>query len=253
VKARQAALALTLALMMSACGGESDGAASVEQTAGTGTTMIPSATLPATVPSAPSTVSPMTVSPVPVVPVPTSAAATQVPQYSFPLSPADVATYGQTHHDYPATDIFAPCGTAVVAVTGGVVEEVSRMDLWDPATNDPALRGGLSLSVVGDDGVRYYGSHLLDIVAGIEPGSMVESGDVIAHVGDTGNAAGTGCHLHFGLSPDCGPGDWEVRRGILYPWPYLDAWRGGEQSSPTSEVAEWLAVHADLCAAGDGG
>lgn len=110
------------------------------------------------------------------------------------------------------------------------------------------MRGGLWVSIVGADGVRYYTSHLLDVAAGLEPGGRVESGDVIAHVGDTGNAAGTGCHVHFGLSPPCGPGDWAVRRGTVYPWPYLDAWRAGRQDSPAREVTAWLAANGDQCA-----
>src|SRR6185503_8548660 len=44
--------------------------------------------------------------------------------YVYPV--AGRTSYGRTHHDYPATDIFAPCGTAVRAVTDGVVLEVSR-------------------------------------------------------------------------------------------------------------------------------
>ena len=168
----------------------------------------------------------------------------------FPISPASAASYGQVHHDYPATDMFAPCGSDVVAPASGVIEDVSRVDTWSAANDDPAVRGGISLSIVGDDGVRYYGSHLLDILPNVNPGVRVAAGEVVAHVGDTGNAAGTGCHLHFGISPDCGPGDWEVRRGTIYPWPYLDAWRNGGQLSPVVEVQQWLAQNAERCVGG---
>lgn len=159
--------------------------------------------------------------------------------YTFPLSPAASARYGRAHHDYPATDIFAPCGTPVVAVTAGVVDEVSRTDSWSAVTDDPALRGGLSTSIVGDDGVRYYGSHLSEVAPGIEAGVRVHPGQPLGKVGDSGNARGTGCHLHFGISPPCGPGDWRVRRGTIYPWPFLDSWRAGEARSPYSEVKAW--------------
>lgn len=167
--------------------------------------------------------------------------------YVFPVSPASAASYGHVHHDYPATDVFAPCESDVVAVTDGIVEEVSRADTWNRATDDPAVRGGLSVSIVGDDGVRYYDSHLHDILTAVTPGARVRAGELIAHVGATGNAAGLGCHVHFGLSPDCGPGDWDVRRGVVYPWPFLDDWRRGDQASPADAVRAWLATHPDRC------
>lgn len=75
---------------------------------------------------------------------------------------------------------------------------------WDSDSDDPALRGGLSVTLVGDDGVRYYASHLRAINPGIEAGTRVEAGQPFGEVGDTGNAAGTGCHAHFGISPPCG-------------------------------------------------
>jgi len=163
--------------------------------------------------------------------------------YVFPVRPSSEVSYGRTHHDYPATDIFAPCGSQVLAPVTGTVQEVSRIDRWDPASDLGARRGGLSVSIVGRDGVRYYGSHLSFIAAGIAPGAVVRAGQVIGKVGRTGSARATACHLHFGLSPACGPGDWAVRRGVVYPWPYLDAWRRGSSSSPAAAVARWRAVH----------
>jgi murein DD-endopeptidase MepM/ murein hydrolase activator NlpD len=123
------------------------------------------------------------------------------------------------------------------------VQEVSRVDRWDPASDEGARRGGLSVSIVGRDGVRYYGSHLAAIAPGIAPGARVRAGQTVGKVGRTGSARGTSCHLHFGLSPPCGPGDWAVRRGILYPWPYLDAWRRGQDRSPAAAVARWRSAH----------
>src|SRR5690606_25296082 len=40
------------------------------------------------------------------------------------------ASYGRTHHGYPGTDIFAPCGATYVAVYSGVVHEVNRKDRY---------------------------------------------------------------------------------------------------------------------------
>lgn len=170
------------------------------------------------------------------------------PSYTFPVQPADAASYSPAHHDYPAADIFAPCGSSIVAVTDGEISELATSDVWDPSVNDGATRGGLSVTLVGDDGARYYGSHLATIAADLQPGVRVSSGQVLGTVGDTGNAAGTGCHLHFGISPPCGVGDWEVRRGTIPPAPFLDAWRSGDTtSSPVPEVLAWREGHVDRC------
>jgi len=169
--------------------------------------------------------------------------ASQPYRYAFPVQPPEVASRDRSHHDYPATDVFAPCGAVVVAATDGVVDDVGAEDRWDPEVDDGATRGGLFVSVVGDDGVRYYGSHLREVSSTLAAGQRVQAGQEIGRVGDTGNAAGTGCHLHFGLSPPRGPGDWQVRRGVVYPWPYLDSWRAGGRESPARELAVWAEPH----------
>ena len=141
--------------------------------------------------------------------------------YVFPVQPPEETTYYSEHHDYPATDIFAPYRSEFVAVTDGVIDEVSRNDSWDPATNDPALRGGKYVSLIGDDGIRYYGSHLDEVAPGIEAGIRVAAGTLLGYVGNSGNARGLPSHLHFGISPPTFPGDWEVRRGVVSPYTYL--------------------------------
>jgi murein DD-endopeptidase MepM/ murein hydrolase activator NlpD len=152
-----------------------------------------------------------------------------LPDYIFPLQPPDVADYseGVISHGYPATDIFAPVGTKFVAVTNGVVEFVSDQDLWNPQNDDPALRGGLAVAIIGNDGVRYYGSHLLAIAPGIHVGLRVTTGQLLGYVGTSGNAAGRESHLHFGISHPTFPEDWQVRRGEVDPFPYLKAWEDG--------------------------
>src|SRR5262249_24542268 len=75
------------------------------------------------------------------------------PHYVFPVV-ASNASYAHTHHDYPASDIIAPCGSKNLAVTDGVILEVNRVDTWHPKINAGATRGGLSVSLLGDDGVR---------------------------------------------------------------------------------------------------
>jgi murein DD-endopeptidase MepM/ murein hydrolase activator NlpD len=121
-----------------------------------------------------------------------------------------------------------------VAPHAGVIQDVSNFDSWSSKSNTAESRGGLSVSILGDDGVRYYGSHLRELDPVVQTGNQVSTGQRIGTVGDTGNAAGTGCHLHFGISTPCGPGDVERRRGEFWPQPYLDAWRNLDPKSPSS-------------------
>ena len=93
---------------------------------------------------------------------------------------------GRTHQ---GTDMFAAMGTPTVAVVGGTVNDAS------------GGLGGISVELLGDDGVRYYYAHLSRIEGGP---SRVEAGAVIGYVGDTGNALGGPPHLHFQLHPGGG-------------------------------------------------
>lgn len=171
----------------------------------------------------------------------TTATASPLPtlRYTFPVQLAANGkknakiSYGKTHHDYPATDIFCPIGSRFVAPSGGVVDFVSREDVWSAKKDDAATRGGLSVAIVGDDGVRYYGSHLLAIADGIEVGVRVVAGDLLGLTGKSGNARATAPHLHFGISRPTTPDDWEVRRGEINPYPYLKSWQRGNNVTPT--------------------
>jgi murein DD-endopeptidase MepM/ murein hydrolase activator NlpD len=164
------------------------------------------------------------------------------PIYAFPIVGCKV-TYAHVHHDYPATDILTKAGCKFVAVTSGVVDEVRRVDQWSGKTNLPLDRGGLWVSIIGDDGVRYYGSHLKKVQDGIEPGVRVNAGDLLGLVGATGDARGTAPHVHFGISWPTAADIWWVRRGMLYPWKYLDAWKIGKDLSPAKSLA---VVHAKV-------
>ncbi len=158
--------------------------------------------------------------------------------YVFPVAGCKY-TYSKYHHDYPATDINQVKRKATcqfVAPIGGTVQDVNLKDVWTFKTNRGQDRGGLSVSFIGDDGVRYYGSHLASVASGIEPGVRIEPGQVIGIVGSTGSARGTRAHLHFGISYPTEPGDWEIRRGVIWPWKYLDAWRAGTNLSPAKAV-----------------
>ncbi len=153
--------------------------------------------------------------------------------HRFPVDPPTVTSYGPGHHDYPATDIFCPVGSSFVAVTDGTVDFVSTVDTWDPATDDPVVRGGLSVAIVGDDGVRYYGSHLSAIGPGVVVGVRVTAGQTLGSTGNSGNARNTDPHLHFGVSRPTTADDWAVRRGEVDTYPLLLAWERGENVIPT--------------------
>jgi murein DD-endopeptidase MepM/ murein hydrolase activator NlpD len=163
--------------------------------------------------------------------------ATAAPIYTFPIAGCTVK-YGKYHHDYPATDIDAKKGCAFVAPITGVIDEVNTVDKWSGKTNKGADRGGLSVSIIGDDGNRYYGSHLSKIEANIMPGYKVATGEKLGEIGTSGSARGTKPHLHFGISYPTEKGIWWVRRGVglekgkTSPWKYLQAWQVGKDLKP---------------------
>ena len=166
-----------------------------------------------------------------------SSAAHAAPIYTFPVAGCTV-TYSKYHHDYPASDIFAKKGCAFVSPIAGVVDEVNTVDKWSGKTNLGADRGGLSISILGDDGLRYYGSHLSKIEANIVPGYKVATGEKLGEIGSSGSAKGTKPHLHFGISYPTDKGVWWIRRGVglekgkTSPWKYLQAWQVGKDLKP---------------------
>ena len=117
---------------------------------------------------------------------------------------------------------------------------MTTRDRWDPGTDRGADRGGLSVSIVGDDGVRYYGSHLLRVAKGIRPGARVRAGQLLGLIDNSGDARYTPTHVHFGISWPTRHGIWWVRRGEVWPQRYLKAWRVHQNLSPAAEVR---AVH----------
>lgn len=180
----------------------------------------------------------------------TAATTTTVPRqvrHAVPVQDAAHVGFSDTHHDYPATDIFHPdnCGAPLVSPVDGVVLELRRTDPWVSAVDDPATRGGLFVSILGDDGVRYYLAHLSAIGDALAPGFVLAAGDPIGLMGDTGKAGA--CHVHLGISPPCPNDEWWVRRGVVWPYPYLRDWLAGGTSSPATEVEQWVAEHPDAC------
>ena len=85
-------------------------------------------------------------------------------------------------------DIFARLGTEVYSATEGYVVRVGESAL-----------GGLTVFVYGAGGRWYYYAHLDSYAPGLKVGDYVTPGTLLGHVGNTGNAAGTPPHLHFGV------------------------------------------------------
>lgn len=165
--------------------------------------------------------------------------------YAYPIAVDVVSSFSATHSGYPATDIFAKCGASVVAPVSGSVNSLRRSDLWNKKTDNPWLRGGKFISIIGTDGVRYYMAHLDTIVDGLTTGSVVHVGQRIGTLGRTGRAGA--CHVHFGISPSCTNLEWWVRRGVIWSAKYLTAWRRGVEKSPINEVRRWSDNNPQAC------
>jgi murein DD-endopeptidase MepM/ murein hydrolase activator NlpD len=217
-------LALLVALASGGCSGGGDPTAGGAATAPPVTTEAPATTAPPATTEAPTTTA-----------APTTTTAAPAPvRYRYPVAGCR-ATYGQ-HAGYPAADMFTNRGCAFVAPVAGRVDEVTRTDTWRQASDRGADRGGRSVSLVGVDGVRYYGSHLEAVAPGIAPGVTVRAGRLLGRVGNSGSASITPVHLHFGISWPTRPGIWWVRRGMVPPQRYLDSWRDGGNLSPVRAV-----------------
>jgi peptidoglycan LD-endopeptidase LytH len=151
-------------------------------------------------------------------------------KYVFPFSKVAV-TYPRDHIDYPATDVLG-CYAHVLAPTSGVVFDVEAKDKWDEKLDLPGTRGGLTVTIHGDDRVRYFFAHLGRVK--VKRGDRVEPGQWIGVMGSSGNARITRCHTHFGISRICPQNEYKVLQGEIWPWRFLDAWRNGINKSPTS-------------------
>src|SRR5579864_2429021 len=116
---------------------------------------------------------------------------------------------GGWHH---GDDIFAPLGAPLLAVAHGTVFSVG----WNKV-------GGWRLWLRDDKGWEYYYAHLSAYSPLAVNGAVVNAGDVLGFVGNTGDAEGTPYHLHFEVHPVglLGLG----YDGAVDPTSYLDAWQ----------------------------
>ena len=114
---------------------------------------------------------------------------------------------GRNGHIHQGQDVFAACGTPLVAARGGVVK-----------VNDTHALAGNYLVVDGEGVDLDYAYMHLRGPSPLPVGARVMTGDAIGEVGDTGDASA--CHLHFELWA----GPWQGGGAPTDPLPALQAW-----------------------------
>lgn len=146
---------------------------------------------PGTVPAAPATTMPPTAS------AATPAGMPNLKLYSpiAGLQPKEIqdtfndARTGGGAHTHEATDILAPRGTPVLAVSDGTIKK-----LFNSKT------GGITIYQFDPtEQYSYYYAHLDRYADGLKEGQKVKAGDRIGFVGSTGDASPSTPHLHFGI------------------------------------------------------
>ena len=119
--------------------------------------------------------------------------------FAFPVAEPHnfVDTFGAPRSGgrlHQGNDIFAPYGTPLIACERGVVGKMGTNSL-----------GGIKLWITGESGTSYYYAHLSAFALNVVDGTVVEPGDIVGFVGNTGNAITTPPHLHFEIHPGGGP------------------------------------------------
>jgi murein DD-endopeptidase MepM/ murein hydrolase activator NlpD len=114
---------------------------------------------------------------------------------------------GRTHD---AIDIMAPAETAVLAAADGRIQKLFQSE-----------RGGTTIyQLSADQKLIFYYAHLARYADGLTEGKQVRQGEVIAYVGDTGNAGAGNYHLHFSVAVVSDPKRyWEGAN--INPYPLL--------------------------------
>nr|AGB85074.1 PepM [uncultured soil bacterium] len=119
----------------------------------------------------------------------------------------DARSEGRLHD---AIDIAAPLGTPVLAAANGRILKLFQSD-----------RGGTTIyQLSADQELVFYYAHLSGYAPGLVEGNEVRQGEVIAYVGDTGNAGLGNFHLHFSIAAVSDPKRyWEGTN--INPYPLL--------------------------------
>jgi murein DD-endopeptidase MepM/ murein hydrolase activator NlpD len=120
---------------------------------------------------------------------------------------SDSRSEGRVHD---AIDIMAPAGTPVVAAADGQIVKLFQSD-----------RGGITIyQLSADRKLIFYYAHLQRYADGIVEGKQVRKREVVAYVGDTGNAGAGNYHLHFSIAITADPKRyWEGTN--INPYPLL--------------------------------
>ena len=120
---------------------------------------------------------------------------------------SDSRSEGRTHD---AIDIAAPAETQVLAATDGKILKLFQSE-----------RGGTTIyQLTADQELVFYYAHLSRYADGLAEGDSVRQGQVIAYVGDTGNAGAGNYHLHFSIAAVSDPRRyWEGTN--INPYPLL--------------------------------
>lgn len=119
----------------------------------------------------------------------------------------DARSEGRVHD---AIDIMAAAETPVIAAADGKILKLFQSD-----------RGGTTIYQLNTNGdLVFYYAHLSHYAAGLTEGNIVKQGEVIAYVGDTGNAGPGNYHLHFSIATVSDPKRyWEGTN--INPYPLL--------------------------------
>lgn len=96
---------------------------------------------------------------------------------------------------HEGTDIMAPRRTPLVAVTDATVDHLSRTETG---------LGGIHIWLRDAEGNTYYYAHMESIVASLDPGDPVTTGQILGSVGNSGDARGGPTHVHFEIHPGGG-------------------------------------------------
>ena len=120
---------------------------------------------------------------------------------------SDARSEGRTHD---AIDIPAAAETPVLAAADGKILKLFQSE-----------RGGTTIyQLNSNQDLIFYYAHLSHYADGLTEGSLVRQGEVIAYVGDTGNAGAGNYHLHFSIAQVSDPKRyWEGTN--INPYPLL--------------------------------
>lgn len=111
--------------------------------------------------------------------------------YFWPVDGGYISSHQGDGRGHKGIDIAAPYGTPIYAAAGGTVIDASSGGAWN---------GGYGNSIVieNEDGNVTVYAHQSEIAA--EVGDVIEQGQLIGYVGNTGDSNGN--HLHFEIRQD---------------------------------------------------